>query len=903
MAKKIKRSDLVQGSLFGKDIDEAKELLMTLEDLIKVYGKAGAAIKKDVLAINEKTTKGQEELNETTKKSVELAEARTDATKKAAEQSKKIIKLEADLLKQKEKGNKALTDEAKLRVKITKARSEEGKNLAKLRAELNKVNKEQRDSAKASLEQNDAYRELVRNTNEAQLNLKRLSAEFGVGSKEAKDAAKQFEKFDNQLREVNDEAKDGRRDVGRYKAEVRELADELKGAANDAGGFGDALDKVTSPVGLVTAAASGLGAAFFATEKGGNKVKDVLSGLQGGFNAVTASVGGFVGSLLDGESISDSYADNIEGVTKRIEEQATANVDATQKARENRIEQRTTSEELARLRGEYELLSQQAGDATTTLEAQQEATVKQAEKAAQITSQELVVLDKQIEAVNLQIEARKGLNNADLLDERQEFVNQQVELEGQLTADLATIGQERNQIEQDQWEQRLDFLFDASDRQKSITEKQLQDDSIATEKRLETFRALSEGIKETYAEIEREFQDASGTQIKIAEFAKLEAIEQAKLIGTLNLSEIERNRLKEAVVEYLQVVQDLEETQADLNDVEEKGLSLQKQIFIQRRRLAGEEINVAEEFTELRKKELEEQIAALDENSIERLEKEKELNSLLLKEQEKAQKEKEKSEKESDQKILDDKEKQKEELLELQKSLISGLRNISDKQTERELERIDAETEAREANIDRLTEGLQNNVKFSDASIAIERKRLQELEAERKKVEEKQARRELFLTGIELLATNEGDLAKTGVQLLGLRELVDSIPTALEGTESTGTISGGGLDGKGGRLWMLHNKEKVFTEEHSSKMGGLANEQVADIVEGHIDGSLYDMQPINGAGNGYDFTRMERKLDELPAKMPQNSLQFNELTRALEERIKVGNKITNNHNKIDGLFS
>lgn len=583
---------------------EGNEVKATIKDL------------KDVSAAISELKKSNDALNTNQKEQAKLQ-------KQINELREKSINSNNDELKN-------LLEKEKLQDKISKATSKEAKELAVLRAELNKVNKENREHANELIKQKDAYEILTKKTNEAQKNFKRLAAELGVNSKEAKQARKEFEKFDDELREVNDQAKDGRRDVGRYRQEVSKLADELKNAGNSAGGLGDISSKLTSPVGIATAVIGGLGTAFASTEKGGNLLKDGLASLTGGFNAVVGSTGGFINSLIEGKSITEAYGENLDGLTDKIEKQANANKEATQLTRQNRKDLRLESEALARLRGEYELLQQQSGDATTTLEAQNEATIKAQSKAVEIAEQELVVLQKQIDAVDLLITARGNMDKQDLLDERQEFVNQQLELEGTLNAELAMLGQERRQIEQDQWEQRLDFLFDASDRQKSITERQLQNEEISTERRLANFENLRNSIIKTYAQIEKEFRDVSGQQINIAKIANMEATEQAKLLKTLNLSEIERNRLREAVVEYLAVVQDLEETTKDLNAIEKETIVIQKEIELQRRKLMDSTFDLEGALTEFKKEQLREQIKDLEAGSIARLNAERELNALLL---------------------------------------------------------------------------------------------------------------------------------------------------------------------------------------------------------------------------------------------------------------------------------
>lgn len=50
--------------------------------------------------------------------------------------------------------------------------------------------------------------------------------------------------------------------------------------------------------------------------------------------------------------------------------------------------------------------------------------------------------------------------------------------------------------------------------------------------------------------------------------------------------------------------------------------------------------------------------------------------------------------------------------------------------------------------------------------------------------------------------------------------------SALEGTEDTGAAEGNGLDGKGGKLFMVHPNERILTKEQNKAIGGMSNEEL-----------------------------------------------------------------------------
>jgi uncharacterized phage infection (PIP) family protein YhgE len=124
--------------------------------------------------------------------------------------------------------DKVEKDRLKLQQRIDELDDDRIKANFDLREQIRLQTKELRDNAKATKTAGDLYEKLKRDTNEAQKEFKKLAAEFGANSKQAEEARKTFNKFDEQLREVNDAARDGRRDVGRYEKGVKGLTKTFK---------------------------------------------------------------------------------------------------------------------------------------------------------------------------------------------------------------------------------------------------------------------------------------------------------------------------------------------------------------------------------------------------------------------------------------------------------------------------------------------------------------------------------------------------------------------------------------------------------------------------------------------------------------------------------------------------
>jgi hypothetical protein len=216
---RIKYSDIFDPKALETAIEETKKLQKELESAsleLKEMVKTSAELAK----IQNKTFDNAEKIRET--------EKAINDTVKATEQldkvEKKRLKLEADLLELEDK------------------RVEQNALLAE---KLRQQRKALRDNAKEALNTRNAYQNLTKATNEAQMEFKRLAVEFGINSKEAKEAHKVWKNLDDDLREINDAAKDGRRDVGRYEKVIESLKKEFPRLSKNIDRAGDAMDNLT----------------------------------------------------------------------------------------------------------------------------------------------------------------------------------------------------------------------------------------------------------------------------------------------------------------------------------------------------------------------------------------------------------------------------------------------------------------------------------------------------------------------------------------------------------------------------------------------------------------------------------------------------------------------------------
>ena len=215
---------------------------------------------------------------------------------------------------------------------------------------------------------------------------------------------------------------------------------------------------------------------------------------------------------------------------------------------------------------------------------------------------------------------------------------------------------------------------------------------------------LEEGTKERIAlqqrinELEQDFGLDIDSLLSIED-----TVELNKRLTALNVSEKQRTVLRTLIRDQKTATQDLSEAQNDLNDASAETLELNKEIILQEAallQLQGETADstkalekLEEDRLKLQKANLRARIDDLEENSIERLKLEKELNDLLIQEQEDA-----------NQKRLDEQKKQQEKEAELREKGIALLREALQKRNEEQLAAIDNELSAEEARIDRLQE-------------------------------------------------------------------------------------------------------------------------------------------------------------------------------------------------------
>ena len=349
------------------------------------------------------------------------------------------------------------------------------------------------------------------------------------------------------------------------------------------------------------------------------------------------------------------------------------------------------------------------------------------------------------------------------------------------------------------------------------------------------------------------------------------------LLRKLDLGEIEEKRTKDSI----KIKKDLKKVNEESAKVEEEALiktkQLQDDILLQEKALADETVDLEDEQKQAEKKRLEERIELLKEDSVARLELEKELNDLLLDENKEAS--------EKDEELIEAQQEAKKELIEKAEEV---LENQIRKQSEKRIAAIDGELEQNQKRIEQINQAIQDGNDEAKESLAIEEKRAVELEAKKEKERKKALKLEAGIAILKAFGENDGDLGKTIGDTTALIAFINSLPSFFDGTEDTGGASSP-LDSNGGRLTMLHDNERVMTAEQNKKLGGISNDDLADLGAMHGKGLNDGGVTINKANDDRLISEI-RDMKNVIKSMPTPSYNWNATDRMHEMTLTSHNK-------------
>lgn len=194
--------------------------------------------------------------------------------------------------------------------------------------------------------------------------------------------------------------------------------------------------------------------------------------------------------------------------------------------------------------------------------------------------------------------------------------------------------------------------------------------------------------------------------------------------------------------------------------------------------------------------------------------------------------------------------KSSKERIKLQQETIAALDQITQGRSEKRLKEIDKELTANEKIQDQLRASAAKGVLDADKSLASEEKRQAELERERQR---EVRRQELRTAGFKILSalleqgkSPQEAIPEVGVLLGALPAVIEAIPAFIEGTEDVAKSLGKPqLKGRDGHIIRVDGKERIVDPKNNAKMGGVSNDEAADIVSRYNRGTLGDLQAFN----------------------------------------------------------
>jgi hypothetical protein len=200
------------------------------------------------------------------------------------------------------------------------------------------------------------------------------------------------------------------------------------------------------------------------------------------------------------------------------------------------------------------------------------------------------------------------------------------------------------------------------------------------------------------------------------------------------------------------------------------------------------------------------------------------------------------------------------------KAVADAVTDYYEKKLDERLAMIDKEMQAAQTQADFYRElAAQGNIKASQ-SLLEQQRIIEEAERERERIERQKQQLQLVSSGIstyqqKVANGDKNPLLSTITEITALTQFLSNLPAFFDGTEDTG--AGGGLDGKGGFLSVLHPNERVMPAKDNKKTVGLSNSELADVGYRYRTGQLVDVSRQDVAGNSFDISALLKKQDEL----------------------------------------
>mgnify|MGYP003674737823 CR=1 FL=1 len=806
-----------------KAVDSSKKLLKVFEDTENVTKDIAKELQEGFKGIDKKTSKGITDFNKALKETNEL-------TEQSEKLSQEKIKTEQTLLKKEQELSKARILETKEKEELHKLEQLRNKTLIQVKKERERQISLAKKEAKLNKKELDAYQKKSKELNENRKAYKALAAAQKGTSKEAKILLKNITALDEELKEIDETVGQNQRSVGKYQDAVKGLNSTI-GKLGIAAVISKGVELLTSAFGSSREGALSMELQMAkVTETVKVFVNNVIKALPGVVELFDALKATFTDiptqieiaflKLKEGLTFGDlskeidelkkklsgaSFSGAIDKITKAFE--GTVKTTSTAiKTQEKylKLQLATTisiskqEKALAGLQEERQIIQDMSDDDTIGFVTREKLLKKAFDKAIEFS-------DKQVKLA----ETKEKLAAQAL---KQDLIRAKVITETQ--ADQITTSQQLiDLIEKGDNAKKLSDVNDEAFTQAYIERREaiVESDSFKRDQE-EKFRKTRRDDFEAELDILEEF-----TEQKIAS--------NVEIINSDKTSVAEK---KKATEENKKLTEDLYNDSIDLIKKQgEASIDLRKDLTAEEKEAAKlllQNIDSQEIKNEQDAQELFTLIRKLDLGEIEekRLSKAIQLNrdlnavnkdSLAI-----------------DTKIAETRKKIIEDSIAVTDTLLNNARDKQKSELEKELDALDSR-------IDSVRNAIENGNSEANQSLAELEKKKQENAKKEEELRKKQIRDEKIIAGLQLLSANNGNVPKTlgdvSVLIAGLSQL-DSF---FDGTEDTGTVKNP-LDSNGGRTAILHDNERVMTAKQNAKLGGISNEDLADLGAMHNTGNL-----------------------------------------------------------------
>ncbi len=251
----------------------------------------------------------------------------------------------------------------------------------------------------------------------------------------------------------------------------------------------------------------------------------------------------FKGIVEEGEKVVDTVQKN---VTATIELE-----DATWKLNRSML---ATQKEIKKLEGQEAVLASRAEDATLSFQeqaqAQEELIAVQKRKFQQqesLVNQEITLIQKQLD-----IAKRNSQDTLEIQRELTEKQKERTEIRNQANLDEENNLKVTRQRKQDIWEQELDFIIDVGERERAVLEERATNEDLTIEQRKQALADYQANYDQFLAAQRNQFEELGLSEEELNALLGIkDPAELAKAITDIDyLSEVQKNRLREVMIEY-----------------------------------------------------------------------------------------------------------------------------------------------------------------------------------------------------------------------------------------------------------------------------------------------------------------------------------------------------------------